>query len=582
MRTSGESAGRNRSATGHRRSAVVAVLVALVVAACASPTSQTPPGPGPLTPTGRATLTEVKRSHFGQLAQGDVDRIAQGAQQPLAEFTVEDSPPSIFVNWVIPDGNAAAFSTAAGLPPGFSLAKVQILESDPAAHYWLSLNVYRVSGLTTGLRAEWSTYVDPGDGIPRFMIIRARAAEGSLDPIGPLAPAEPFVHSLDPDGTIRTAMNKTVLQNGLPVLTGDNLFTSEVKLPEPANRHLVVPSRQWVAANDFIYWRNGVNDRVFHDSSSHSAPLISVDLGDVRLTDDTEWAPFVDPTPGHVLAYLDKIRFVISPWWNVTETDGHVDPGTLASLGELKRSLYSGLASATAFGVLFGTGEPLVRSTVESSPPAVHYHWLIPDDRLDAFRTAVGLPPGLDLAAVRLQQDDATAAHWLSLDVHRQSGDGAGMRADWTTYVSDGTGIRTLVLESHSSEGSLDPVDLFTQPSPVAHSLNSGTVDTAVGTAPSGFSATFAVPPAASQSTVAPSRQWVASGDLRYWRNGVADRTAYDSTVLDDRTSIDPATASVTYGGQWSTFLADGPDRIWLDRSGVDVVVDPWWNLNRL
>ncbi len=533
-----------------------------------------------MTPAGKATLTELKRSHFGQLALDDVDRIAAGTAQPILDFTVEDTPPSIFVNWVVPDAQAAAFSAAAGLPAGFSLAKVRILESDPAPRYWLSLNVYRVSGLTTGLRAEWSTYVDGGDGTPRFMIIRARAAEGSLDPIGPLAPAEAFLHSLDPDGTIRTAMNTTVVQNGVPVVTPDNLFNSAITLPDPGDRQYVVPTREWVTANDFIFWRNGVNDRIFHNSTSHSAPLISVDLADVALDDDSEWAPFLDPVPGHVLVYLDKIQFMISPWWNVTETDGHVDPATLANLGDLKKSLYSGLTNATAFGVLSGSAEPTVRSVVEDSPPSVHWHWRIPAAQLAAFRSAAGLPPGLDLAAVRLQDDDVAADHWLSLTVSRRSGDGAGLRAEWTTTVDDGDGIRTLVLESRSDQTALNPVDLFAAPSPITHTIGSDIVSTTVGTGSTAFSSSFDVTDPGSQSTVLAAREWVGAADLRYWRNGVADQVFYDSTVFDARTSIDPASVALAYGGPWAPFIGATADRVWLDQGGVDLVSHPWWNLN--
>jgi hypothetical protein len=45
----------------------------------------------------------------------------------------------------------------------------------------------------------------------------------------------------------------------------------------------------------------------------------------VTLADDTDWAPFIDPEPAHVLVYLDELRFKISPWWNVTDVDGRVD-----------------------------------------------------------------------------------------------------------------------------------------------------------------------------------------------------------------------------------------------------------------
>lgn len=579
--TNGELAEIRRRASRGRPGVLAVMVVALLVAACA-PAAPTAPGPGPLTPTGKAALTQLKRSQFGQLALNDADLISTGQQQPIIGFTVEDTPPSIFVNWVVPDAQAAAFSASVGLPPGFSLAKTLILESDPAPQYWLSLNVYRVSGITNGLRAEWSTYVDDGGGEPRFMIIRARTSEGSLDPIGPLALPEPFTHSVDAAGTIHTSMNKAVIQGGAPVLTADNLFSSTIQLPAVADRHFVVPDRQWVAANDYIYWLNGVNDRVFHNSTSHSAPLISVDLHDVALDDDSQWAPFVDPTPAHVLVYLDQIQFVISPWWNVTALDGRVAPSTLASLRTLKSSLYSAQARAMAFGVLSGTSEPTVQASIESTTPSVTWHWRIPDAQLGDFRSAAGLPSGLDLAAVHLQDDDSDAAHWLSLHVFQQSGDGAGLRAEWTTYVNDHGLIRTLILESHVNQKSLDPVNLTTLPYPITHALTADTVGTTVGTGSSAFSATFVVPPTAAQTTVRASREWVGSADLRYWRNGVVDRVAYDSAIFDPRTSIGAGTVALTYGGQWSSFADSTPDRVWLDRSTVDMVTNPWWNLSAL
>lgn len=579
MRAITRSAGRaGRTASRVRLSIVAAVALAVTAAACAAP-APVPPGPGPLTPSGKATLTQLKKSHYGPLAQQEAARIGTGAAQPLAEFTVVDTPPSIFVNWTVPDAVAADFEAVAPLPPGFSLAKVRIIESDPVPRYWLSLNVYRVSGLTTGLRAEWSTYVDDGDGIPRFMILKARAAEGSLDPIGPLALPEPFSHALA-GNTISTSMRDTVLQNGVPVLTPDNLFTSTITLPDPVDRVAAVPTREWVTANDFIFWRNGVNDRIFHNSSSHSAPLITVDPADVTLDDDSDWAPFLDPQPAHVLVYLDAIDFVISPWWNVTELDGNVDAATLATLRPLKSSLYSGLSNTLALGVLNGTVEPSVRSTIEAAPAATHWHWQIPPAELGALASAIGVPPGVDLAPVRLEDGDP-AAYWLTLTVSQRSGDGAGTRAEWTTYVNDGERIRTLVLESRSSTGALDPVDLFAGPFPVSHTVGADVV-TSVDTGPAAFSSTFPVPTPGTEVDVLADRQWVGAMDLRFWRNGVADRVTYESSVFDARTSIDPATATVSYGGQWSAFADATPDRIWVDRSSVDIVTNPWWNLGGL
>ena len=572
--------GRNSGAAPRRhiRSVALAVAALTAVLAACVPTGGSPGD--------KATLDYVKATVYGAQASDDANQIAAGVKEPVLEFTVEGTPPSVFVNYIVPDDQAAAFTAAAGLPPGFSLTKVRILESDPVPRYWLSLNVYRVSGITTGKRAEWNTYVDDGSGVPHFMILRARASDGSLDPIGPLAPAEPFNHDLGADGVIRTTINKTVIQNNVPFVTADNLFNSTIALPAPADRHYVVPTHQWVAANDFIYWRNGVNDRTFHNSTSHSAPLISVDLADVVLHDDSEWAPFVDPVPGHVLVYLDKIQFMIGPWWNVTEPDGRVDPGTRGSLLDLKKSIYGGLFSASALSVLTGNAEPVVQSTVQASPPATYWHWQIPDAKLADFEAALHLPPGLTLSTVRLQDGDATAAHWLTLKVSHESGASSGLRAEWTTYVDDGAGIRTFILEARADHPALDPANIvnasypFTAPYPLTHTLASDSVTTTVGSGPTAFSSSFVVPPVGPTTSIVASREWVGASDLRYWRNGIADRVFYDSTVFDAKTSVDPGTVTLTDGGPWADFVGTAPDRVWVDRTGGDLVTNPWWNLN--
>jgi hypothetical protein len=559
----------DRATRRHRRRAATAALAVVALALVAAACTSTPPAP---------SLEQLKRTEFGNQALAEADQIGLGLAQPVLEFTVEDSPPSIFVNYVVPDERAADFAALVDLPPGFSLAKVRILDSDPEPRYWLSLNVYRVSGITVGLRAEWSTYVDDGLGNPRFMIVRARAAEGSVDPLGPLAPPEPFQHVLDPGGVIRTDMNRTTAGLTGPVLTSEPLFNSTITLPDPAERELVRPTREWVAANDFIYWLNGVNDRTFHNATAHSAQLISVDLADVTLADSTEWVPFIDPVPGHVLVYLGPIEFMIGPWWNVTEPDGRVDPATRSSLLALKRQMYGGLSTLSALGVLGGTTEPIVQSTVESTEPSVRWHWRIPAEQLAAFAAAAGLPPGLTLAPIPLAEGEP-AEHWLTLHVSRQSGATAGLRAEWSTSVDDGTGVRQLVLETRSDQRSLDPVSRFCDPYPVQHAVAGTTMSTSIGEGPTAFTSSFELPTAGSASTQVPDRRWVATSDLRYWSNGIGDRVYTDSTTLAPKLVVDPATVQATDGGRWAPFTAAAPDRVWVDQGEVGQITNPWWTL---
>ena len=558
------------TAPGRQRRALlgVALVAAMVIAGCTVP-------PGPV------SLQEVKQNEFGDLAAAEAQGVAAGTAQPIVEFTVEDSPPSVFFNFVVPDANAAAFASFIGLPPGFSLAKVAILDSDTPS-YWLSLNVYKVSGITTGLRAEWNTYVDDGDGVPRFMIIRARADEGSIDPIGPLAYPEPFDHDLS-GSQIATEMFKTE-ENffGVPVLTTDPLFDSTIDLPAPGARQYVDPTLEWVAANDFIYWINGVKDRTFYNSTAHSAPLISVDLADVTLSDASEWAPFLDPNPAHVLVYLDKIQFAIAPWWNITFPDGNVDPVTEAELFDFKKSLYGGFSATQALQVRSGAVDPVVQGTVEDAPPSVSWHWEIPAANLAAFEAAAGLPTGLSLAPSKLEDGDATAAQWLTLRVYRDTGGvDEGLRAEWSTTVDDGTAIRRLTLEARADHPALDPTDVpsamdpYTPATPLTHAVAGGTVTTTVGTAPNAFTSSFAL--SGGGSSVLPGRAWVGADDLRYWRNGVADRLFYGSASLDAKTSVAPGSVSVTDGGLWTQYASSvDPDRVWVDQQSIDSVASPW------
>jgi len=555
-----------------RQRLAVAVAITIAAAACA-------PAGGP---GGGVSLPNVKRAQFGAMALAASSRIAAGAEQPILDFTVEGTPPSVFVNYIVPDANAAAFETLINLPPGFTLTKVRILESDPIPAYWLSLNVYRVSGLTNGLRAEWSTYVDDGSGTPRFMIIRARASEGSLDPLGPLAGAEPFVHAVT-GSTIATDMFKTQLVNGLPVVTSDHLFSSTIQLPAPIDRNFVTPTIQWVTANDYIYWLNGVNDRIFHNSSSHSAALIAVNPADVTISDDTVWAPLVNPLPAHVLVYLEKIQFLISPWWNITEVDGRVAPATLASLSGLKKSLYGGLTNVQAYQVLTGSAEPVVSSTTQASPPSASWHWQIAPGDLAAFAVAANLPPGLTLQPSLLQEGDSTAAQWLTLTMRRVTGSINGVRAEWSTTVNDGTALRTFLLEVRSSVPSLDPVGItsesapYAAATPVSLSLAGPTVTASIGSGPTAFSSSFTVPP--SPPSILAARSWIGAGDLRYWSNGVNDRVFYESSVLGPRSSITPGSVTVAPVGPWSPFADATPDRVWVDQAEADFATNPWWNV---
>ncbi|MEZ5267018.1 MAG: hypothetical protein R2789_00105 [Microthrixaceae bacterium] len=119
-----------------------------------------------------------------------------------------------------------------------------------------------------------------------------------------------------------------------------------------------------------------------------------------------------------------------------------------------------------------------------------------------------------------MAESDPAPEHWLTLEVRRVSGIENGVRADWSTYVDDGAGVRTLVLESRASFAALDPVNRFTDPYPVSHTSTGATLDTAVGMGPDAFTSSFVAPAPGSGPTELAAREWVAANELRYWANG--------------------------------------------------------------
>jgi len=93
------------------------------------------------------------------------------------------------------------------------------------------------------------------------------------------------------------------------------LFESSVHLDEA--HPLVGPASEWIEANDYIYWRNGICDRTYYDASLFNARVHSVPPEDVTIGDNTHWARFIEPRPRHVLRFDGALEFMISPWFNV-------------------------------------------------------------------------------------------------------------------------------------------------------------------------------------------------------------------------------------------------------------------------
>ncbi|HAV77123.1 MAG TPA: hypothetical protein DCX53_07200, partial [Anaerolineae bacterium] len=210
----------------------------------------------PLSKLGRFGRSVLKRFMYSQMAILTGIKIAIGKEHPLIPFTVEADPPSIYWVFRIKPSEIEGLARKLGIPSHFSLCPIRCLDTDEP-DYLLTVNAYRVSGLANGLRAEWSVFVKDSDNTPRYMIVDARSSQLSVDPISIITKKSKVIHE--------KSGNEIHTQIG----DGEDIFKSTIILP--SNATPVTTSADWVSANDYIYWYNGICDRTFYDAGLANA-----------------------------------------------------------------------------------------------------------------------------------------------------------------------------------------------------------------------------------------------------------------------------------------------------------------------
>lgn len=248
-------------------------------------------------------LRIIHRYLFVNLNIRDAFLTLIGKVENSIPFTVVADPASVYFNYRIKADQLEAFIDYLNLPAGMELSPIQCLENEQA-DYILTQNIYEVTGLAKGFRCEWSTYIRDARGIPRYLILEARSSKRSMDPISFITPRSRVEHSMTD-----TAISSVVASND------GALFQSTIPLNVGSN-----PVRlcgEWVAANDYIYWRNGVIDRTYYSEGLANARVLQFAASDVQIEDTTHWSTFIDPEPKHILQCLDSLDFNVVMWSNV-------------------------------------------------------------------------------------------------------------------------------------------------------------------------------------------------------------------------------------------------------------------------
>ena len=244
----------------------------------------------------------LKRMMYSQLGVIDALLILLGKSEPKASFTIKADPASVYWNFHIRDDQLAAFIDYIRLPTGFEVCPIRCIRDEESA-YILTLNVYEVSGLAVGMRAEWSTYIRDHLGKPRYMVLEALSSTTSIDSVDIITRKSQVEHKT---GSTAHTLFKD-LHNGQ--------FQSHYAVEDTLGEAILAP--EWLQANDYIYWRSGIYDRTFYDSGLANPQAVCIDPQAVEISNDTHWFPFLDPLPRHVIQFQNAIDFVISPWGNV-------------------------------------------------------------------------------------------------------------------------------------------------------------------------------------------------------------------------------------------------------------------------
>ena len=255
-----------------------------------------------LTRLGKQFRILYRRHMYSQLSVWNGIQITFGKEQPLIKFKIERDPPSIYLVYRIKSSEVEGLVEKFGIPPQFSLSPIQCLETDEP-EYLVALNIYKVSGLVSGFRAEWSVFVRDASNQPRYMIIEAWSSTFSMDPISIFTKAVTVRHERK-GNTIFTQIGE-----------GEASFTARITIEDEAEP--VTLSNEWISANDYIYWRNGICDRTFYNADLAHAQQLYINNGNSKITTGTFWAEIVEPDPVHILMVDTEIELVISPWENV-------------------------------------------------------------------------------------------------------------------------------------------------------------------------------------------------------------------------------------------------------------------------
>jgi len=251
-----------------------------------------------ITPEWRQELLAFKSNgHQEGLMRKAVELLFRGQGDAMVGFDVINETPSAFAHVEITD--PAGFAAAIDLPPAMTLAPIALLEGSPR-RYYLTVSVYEIHGSTEGTRAEWSTYVDFGDGRPKQFIVQLQTEHLGIDPEMLVNLPSTVEHVLD-GATLTTHLRS----DGLSFVASlDTTDTEDVDL-----------TMDWVESGDLVCYRGGVCDALFYDAETLDVPVKVARNPEFAL--ETPWDTHLDTATLEMFFRPNFQEYAVKRWFNL-------------------------------------------------------------------------------------------------------------------------------------------------------------------------------------------------------------------------------------------------------------------------
>jgi len=562
-------------------------------------------------------LIEIKKQSFGGLelirscSVIPITEILPGIPDICADLPVTEPQDLVvnlvthdmmYFNWEIPPEKIEPLESALDLVDrGFKLAPIELIRGETPKHF-MSLNFYSV--LIAGeiaYRSEWSTYVTKdGDPTPRFMVVEALSSEDAADPTHP--------------GFIKPGSDVNYLVSGDLIQANNDAFQAALTLPNSSNSkntkrnaintnrnsvnanrkspNPVLVSSSWAVANDSLYYVNGLADAALFNGMLYDSPLISIDPTTAQINNESFWSAFIPDQPTHIVYFSEPLEFAFIPYFNLLDPSLGLDPGYVLALQLFKNTFFGFASYGHAFLVLQGDEEPLANFDVSTSTvPSAYINFNIPNENRKKFEAELGLPDGFKLAKSKMTADQREQ-YLLTLNIYESPDLLTGMstfRAEWSVYVqnkndpsTDGTYL--MVIDVDSNSPSLNPVDLFTPPTPFDYSVENGTLTADINFLGGSDKFSFQLDISALDAPkVKLLDKWVLSNDRIYWLNGVYDILFYNGNLLGAEViEVNPELITIDDQTPWAEYIDPTPTQVVFFDKPQNFIIHPWYNVEEL